>query len=381
MLTRQTVAPADRPLGTELPGAFAVPDLLPELGFYTLAGHTESPADLLGECRDAEQVGLGSAFISERFNVKEAASLTGAAAAVTSELGVATGVTNHNTRHPLVTAAWATTMHRLSGGRFALGLGRGFDMLFDAIGLPRVTFAQLDDFADLMRRLWRGEMIFGHDGPAGSYPFLGLDATFDEDIPIMLAALGPKSMEFGGRVMDGVILHTFFTDEALARCVAHVRRGAEEAGRDPASVRVWSVLAVLCDQPEEVRLRALVGRMGTYLQGYGDLLVRINDWDPTVLDRFRTDDVVASVGGAIDAKADRDQLEHIASLIPDEWIAASAVGSADTCAQRVHDQFAVGADAVVMHAATPQDLEPVVAAYRRTRDAARFAGRSTNPGR
>ncbi|MGZ8762610.1 MAG: TIGR03857 family LLM class F420-dependent oxidoreductase, partial [Acidimicrobiia bacterium] len=266
-----------------------MPDLLPELGFYTLAGHTESPADLLGECRDAEQVGLGSAFISERFNVKEAASLTGAAAAVTSELGVATGVTNHNTRHPLVTAAWATTMHRLSGGRFALGLGRGFDMLFDAIGLPRVTFAQLDDFADLMRRLWRGEMIFGHDGPAGSYPFLGLDATFDEDIPIMLAALGPKSMEFGGRVMDGVILHTFFTDEALARCVAHVRRGAEEAGRDPASVRVWSVLAVLCDQPEEVRLRALVGRMGTYLQGYGDLLVRINDWDPTVLDRFRAD--------------------------------------------------------------------------------------------
>ena len=355
-------------------------EILPELGFYTLAGHTESPADLLGECRDAERIGLGSAFISERFNVKEAASLTGAAAAVTSELGIATGVTNHNTRHPLVTAAWATTVHRLSGGRFALGLGRGFDMLFDAIGLPRVTFAQLDDFADLMRRLWRGEMIFGHDGPAGSYPYLGLDATFDEDIPIMLAALGPKSMEFGGGVMDGVILHTFFTDDALERCVAHVRRGAEGAGRDPTSVRVWSVLAVLCDQPEEVRLRALVGRMGTYLQGYGDLLVRVNDWDPAVLGRFRADDVVASVGGAIDAKADRAQLEHIATLIPDEWIAASAVGSADTCARRVHDQFARGADGVVMHAATPQDLSPVVMAYRGTRDA-RFAGRSTNPGR
>jgi 5,10-methylenetetrahydromethanopterin reductase len=362
-----------------------MPELLPELGFYTLAGHTESPADLLGECRDAEAIGLGSAFISERFNVKEAAALTGAAAAVTSELGVATGVTNHNTRHPLVTAAWATTMHRLSGGRFALGLGRGFDMLFDAIGLPRVTFAQLEDFTGLMRRLWRGEMIFGHEGPAGNYPYLGLDATFDEDIPIMLAALGPKSMEFGGRVMDGVILHTFFTDEALARCVAHVRRGAEEAGRDPASVRVWSVLAVLCDQPdhqgEEVRLRALVGRMGTYLQGYGDLLVRINDWDPAVLDRFRADDVVASVGGAIDAKADRDQLEHIATLIPDEWIAASAVGSAEVCAQRVTDQFAVGADGVVMHASTPHDLAPVMAAYRGTRDAARFVDRTTNPGR
>ena len=93
-------------------------DLLPELGFYTLAGHTESPADLLDECRDAERIGLGSGFISERFNVKEAASLSGAAAAVTTELGVATGVTNHNTRHPLVTAAWATIELRDKCGCF-----------------------------------------------------------------------------------------------------------------------------------------------------------------------------------------------------------------------------------------------------------------------
>ena len=37
------------------------------------------------------------------------------------------------------------------------------------------------------------------------------------------------------------------------------------------------------------------------------------------------DEVVASVGGAIDAKASVDQLEHIAGLFPDEWLAASAV--------------------------------------------------------
>jgi 5,10-methylenetetrahydromethanopterin reductase len=87
-------------------------DPVPELGFYGLPGHTDSPADLLQECRDAERIGLGACFISERFNVKEAASLTGAACAVSSSLGVATSVTNHNTRHPLVTAAWATTLHR-----------------------------------------------------------------------------------------------------------------------------------------------------------------------------------------------------------------------------------------------------------------------------
>ena len=73
-----------------------------------------------------ERVGIGSVFLSERFNVKEAASLTGAAAAVTTTLGIATGVTNHNTRHPLVTAAWGATVHRLSGGRFALNMVMGW---------------------------------------------------------------------------------------------------------------------------------------------------------------------------------------------------------------------------------------------------------------
>ena len=87
------------------------------------------------------------------------------------------------------------------------------------------------------------------------------------------------------------------------------------------------------------------------------------------------------IGGAIDAKATLSELEHIATLLPDEWLAASAVGDAATCAGRVRDQFARGADGVILHAATPQQLEPVVDAYRRSRDDARFAGRVTNPGR
>ena len=140
--------------------------------------------------------------------------LSGAAGAASTTLGIATAATNHNTRHPLVTATFATTMHRMTGGRFALGLGRGFDALFDVIG-PRITMAQLEDFAGIMRRLWHGEMILGHDGPAGRYTYLNQDPSFDEDIPIMLVALGPDA-RVRGRVADGVVLHTFFTDETLA---------------------------------------------------------------------------------------------------------------------------------------------------------------------
>ena len=69
-------------------------------------------------------------------------------------------------------------------------------------------------------------MILGHDGPAGTYPSSTRMPTFDEDIPLLLVALGERTLELAGPVMDGVVLHTFFSDEAIA---TSRRRGA--AGR------------------------------------------------------------------------------------------------------------------------------------------------------
>ncbi|MCH2185865.1 LLM class flavin-dependent oxidoreductase, partial [Myxococcota bacterium] len=89
-----------------------MPMQMNELAFYTLAGAPESPRELIDEVRKGEELGLGSAFVSERFNVKEAATLSGAVGAVSTSLGIATAATNHNTRHPMVTAAFAMTMHR-----------------------------------------------------------------------------------------------------------------------------------------------------------------------------------------------------------------------------------------------------------------------------
>ena len=336
----------------------------PELGFYTLAGAPKSPRELIDEVRDAEALGLGAAFVSERYNIKEACTLCGAAGAVSEEIRIVTGATNHNTRHPLVTASHATTMHFLTGGRFTLGLGRGITMMQDAYGIPRITTAQMEDFAGLMRRLWKGETIFGHDGPAGAWPVLRLDPDFDEEIPLALVAFGPHSLALGGRAFDDVILHTFFTDETLARAVGTVRRAAEEAGRDPGAVRVWSCFATVGDHiAPPLRLEKTVGRLATYLQGYGDLLVETNRWDPAVLAAFRADPVVATVPGAIDQIATTDQLEHIATLLPDEWLAPAATGTAAQCAAAVRGQLALGADAVILHGATPTELAPVVRAY------------------
>jgi len=174
-------------------------------------------------------------------------------------------------------------------------------------------------------------------------------------------------------VADGVVLHTFLTDEALARSVTLVRRGAEEAGRDPASVRVWAVLATVTDDlPEQLRLRKLVGRMATYLQGYGEVLVRANGWSLGSLERFRSDSLVQGYPGAFDAVGTTEQLRHLRdAVLPPEWLEASATGTPQQCAARIADQLAAGADSVVLHGATPAELAPVVEAWRglRPRDA------------
>ena len=107
--------------------------ILEELGFYTLAGQPGTSRELVTEVIDAERLGLGTAFISERYNKKEAATLSGAAGAVTERITIETAATNHNTRHPMVTAGYARTMQSLTGGRFVLGLGRGIPALHDGL--------------------------------------------------------------------------------------------------------------------------------------------------------------------------------------------------------------------------------------------------------
>ena len=352
-----------------------------ELGFYTLAGAPESPRELVAEVRQAEQMRIGSVFISERLNIKEAATLSGAVGVISERMGVATAATNHHTRHPAVTAAFAMTMHKLTDGRFCLGLGRGVSLLSQAFGLVPITTAQMEDFVGLMRQLWRGETIFGHDGPAGSYPYLSLRGATSEHIPMALTAFGPNSLALGGRCFDAVVLHTFFTDETTSRVVSTVKRAAEEAGRDPNAVRVWSCFATLGDHlPEDLRLKKSVGRMATYLQGYGDLMVRTNNWDPAVLERYRADPLIAGFQGAIDQVATTQQLEHIAELIPEEWLAPAASGSPSQCVEKIRGQFDLGCDGVILHGASPDQLRPIVDEYAGTRPADTFDHLVANPG-
>ena len=338
---------------------------LPELSCYLLPGHTTTPADAIREAQEAEAMGLGKVWLSERFDVKDAGVICSAALSVTERIHVATAATNIHTRHPLVLATMCASLHHLSSGRFELGLSRGVAIRNQLMGLDDVKNAQLVAGLDILRRLWQGEKIMGYEGEMGKLPYLSMGDWMNAEIPVHFVGFGPRSLRFAGQHFDGVHLHTFITDQGLRRAKMLIQEGAEAAGRDPDKVQVFSVTATALNPTHDDCLRKLVARMATYMQapGYAEMLVALNDWDPVVLADFRTNKTVSSMLGGIDSVATLEQLEEISQLIPDEWLPA-ATGTAEDCARAWQNQLKNGADGVVIHGSVPSDFAPIIDAYK-----------------
>jgi probable F420-dependent oxidoreductase len=330
--------------------------------------------------QDAEKLGFGSAWLSERFDVKEAGICIGAAAAVTDSIYLGTAGTNINTRHIMGSAALASSANRMSEGRFALGVARGVGIRQDLWGLDKVKNQQLREFSEIIRPLWRGERVMGHSGQMGEFPYLHTSDFLDEDIPLMFVGFGPKSIAFAASCFDGVILHTFMSDDAVNRSSKIVADAAIKAGKLASAVKVWSVMAAVVDPSREDYLHRIIARMATYLQapGYAELLIGSNGWDHSPLEVFRADPVVKNMPGGIDSVATLEQLEHIEALIPKHWLPA-AVGTPDEAAQKLYSQLDAGADGVILHASTALELAPLLDAYAKIRDNKRFEDYQNRP--
>lgn len=364
---------------------------LPEVAYYGLPGHVSSPKQLVEEVQLGEQMGLGSVWISERLNTKNVEVLSGLAAAHAPTMGIASGlIANLPLRSPLVTASYASTMQLLTNDRFALGMGRGQDPLSDAAGVPRLTFKVLEDSIQILRALWKGESVT-YSGPVGELKGLSLSMKLERPPPIMMAVMGDKTSEWAGRHCDAVIYNSLWSPRAIEHSTKLVRKGASEAGRDPKSVRIWTILITACELPEEEMLTFVVRRMNTYLAF--PLMYRTiceaNGWDPAVLDRVRAlqaeiDGRAAGSGGTLgDEHMSRrvEDLRRSYDVYPPEWIAQGcAVGSAAHCARRMQECLDAGADGVLLHGSTPKYLGPLVDEWRRVRMASRHAHLPRNPG-
>ena len=138
-------------------------------------------------------------------------------------------VTNPGTRDWTVTASLFATLNEMYGNRTVCGIGRG-DSALRTLGYKPTTIAELGECVNVIRDLARGAEA-DYKGRPVHFPWVR-----DGALDVWVAAYGPKALALAGEVGDGYILQLADPDIA-AWMIAHVRKAAEKAGRDPAAVK------------------------------------------------------------------------------------------------------------------------------------------------
>ena len=334
------------------------------LGSYVLPGGVSDPRPVVEQARCAEAVGLGTAWIGERYDTKDLPSLAGALTQTTAALRIGAAVTHTQLRHPMVLASMGQTLQALSDGRFLLGFGRSAAWRWRDYGEPIPTLTSLGDVAQILRRLWAGETV-AYDGPAGRFPRLRLAQRPDLDPPpLLLAAVGPKTLSLAGERFDGAILHPFLTPDAVAASVRTVRAAAAAAGREVGRIRCYAAVVVAPDRSAQEGELVVQARGAGYLhvKGLGDALVAANGWDETELTRYRNHPRLVALGDRqADKSLSRQELVEVSRSLPDHWLASSsATGTAAQCAARLAEYVDAGADELILHGTTAEHLGPLV---------------------
>jgi 5,10-methylenetetrahydromethanopterin reductase len=331
------------------------------LGAYLLPGRVDDPRPAIAQARAAEELGFRSVWVSERWATKELGVLCGALSQVTTYPRIAVGATHLTTRHPVTLAGLAMTMQLLSDGRFVLGVVRSAGML-RSVGIPVPTTEAIKDYATILRRLWAGETV-SYDGPAGSYHGLRLpDAVDGQGAPLILAAMGPRTLALAGSDFDGGMLAPCLTVEGVRRSAEIVRNAAADAGRDPASVEIVATLIVAPGLPPAEEEAVIGGRVAGYLQNPTTArnLSWLNGWDPGVFERLQKHPMFSGPGVAAEA-FQRADLVEVSRLIPEEILAGlAAAGTAAECARTVRQFLETGVDELDLHGATPDQLGELV---------------------
>ena len=132
--------------------------LAEKFGSYILPGRVTDPERGILEAQEAERIGLGTAWISERYALKEIGVMAGAISQATKKINIC-GTTYPTVRHPVVSASLANLMQALSKDRFRLLLARAVTSWLADIGLPLITFERMADFIEILRKLWKGENV------------------------------------------------------------------------------------------------------------------------------------------------------------------------------------------------------------------------------
>jgi 5,10-methylenetetrahydromethanopterin reductase len=191
-----------------------------------------------------EQLGLAGAWIADSHSImRDPYALLNLLAAQTRRITLATGVTPTGTRHPAVIANAMATLDEVSGGRAILGIGTGDSAVIN-LGLRPEKLEKFEEKVRVIRGLLRGEAV-DYRGSTIRMPWARCN------VPIVMACSGPKALQLGGRIADGVLFQVG-ADPAFARyALDNIKAGAESAGRTLEDVTLYMRLACAVHEDRE----------------------------------------------------------------------------------------------------------------------------------
>ena len=191
---------------------------------------------------DAERLGVDTVWSAEAWGTDGVVPLA-YLAALTSRIRLATGILQITARAAPMTAMTAMTLDHVSNGRFVLGLGASGPQVVEGLHGQRYDrpLERLQETVAVIRMALAGEKIEFHgnqiDLPLPGGPdreqrgkALRIGQPPRPDLPIHLATLGPKALQFAGAAANGWV-GTCFVPETSDYYLDQLRTGAAAAGR------------------------------------------------------------------------------------------------------------------------------------------------------
>ena len=229
-------------------------------------------ADVLDAARHAETTGWDGVYVADHFMVLpsmapeqtptlECATVVTALAALVPRMRIGALVFGNTYRHPAVLANMAATIDHISGGRFVLGVGAGWqENEHEQYGIdlppPRERLDRFEEALEVIRGLLeRPRTTF-----AGRHYQLS-DAVCEpkpvqRPLPILIGGSGERRM-LGIVARRADIWNTWGRPDVIAHKSAVLDRHCAEVGRDPATItRSAQALVLLDAAPDEVEARA-----------------------------------------------------------------------------------------------------------------------------
>jgi 5,10-methylenetetrahydromethanopterin reductase len=280
---------------------------------------------------------MDSFWVADQRWMRDVYITLGLLAGATRRVLLGTRVTDPYIRHPALTAAAIATLDEASSGRAVLGIGAGGSG-FAQLGLQREhPVTAIREAVTLIRKLWaggvaeyRGEIVTWNGG--------GLEFPSRSDIPVVLAARSPRSLQLAGEIADGVIIAAGATRNAVAWARKHVAAGERLASRSAGATEILHMTYVAIDRdPAAARLAARDAVYGAVVGSHPryEFLAASGLRPPRELTDYLD-------GGG------RDRRE-VTSRITDDMVRALAVtGSEEDCAQKVAALIDAGVQHVLL---------------------------------